>query len=112
MRRPSLALISSAVLLLASPALAMCPMCPGGKNPEKKLQKMTENLNLSPEQVEQMRALQGEMRAFRDQHRAKVQAILSAEQWQKMEQQRQNKCEGKHKGKQGHKQQRQQQSSS
>ncbi len=90
MKHSLLILLLTPMLLLSSYASAM-HHGHGGHDHAKHLEKMQQQLNLTPEQVEQMNALHQEMKACRDKHQQQVKAILTEEQWQKMQQHRQQK---------------------
>jgi Spy/CpxP family protein refolding chaperone len=72
------------------------------KDPEKRLERMTQNLDLSEQQVEEVRVLHQEMTEFWQQHQKKMQTILTEEQWQKLQARKQQRIQqGKGKKNQG-----------
>jgi Spy/CpxP family protein refolding chaperone len=91
MKKLHLIMIAVLTLALSQTVLARH----GHHNHEKHLEKMTKHLNLSEQQVEQMKAIHQDMDECREAHRQKVKEVLTEEQWEKM----QKHHKGKHKNK-------------
>ena len=79
-------------LIISPLALAMHH---GHMDSEKHLEKMTKKLDLSPEQVEQVRAEHETMRAHREAHMKRMQEILNDEQWEKLQKHHKSKYQKK-----------------